>query len=87
MDAEEFEAKYQNAGTPDEFDQGEEVLMENDLHESFSLLRKVKTLLDYVGNVELCKTLSKKERVTMIKVSSQISSFLDETAVHYEEEL
>ena len=61
--------------------------MENDLHESFSLLRKVKTLLDYVGNVELCKTLSKKERVTMIKVSSQISSFLDETAVHYEEEL
>ena len=86
MEVDEFEKKYEHAGTPEEFDQGEDVLMENDLHESFILLRKVKTLLDYIGNAELCKTLSKKERMTMLKVSGQIASYLDETAVNYEDE-
>ena len=91
MEPEEFEEQYaKNSGPkgPDEDfpdDGQEELLIQQDILDAISLLGKVKTLLDYVGNVELCKTLTKRERATMAKVSVQVGEYLDEVIPNYEE--
>lgn len=88
MEPEEFEAKYDEKKDefPDDTDGQEELLMRQDILDGISLLGKVKTLLDYTGNVDLCKALTKRERDTMAKVSVQITDYLDSVAANYEGE-
>ena len=90
MEPEEFEEKYAKKDDFPEDDTDtegqEELLMRQDILDGISLLGKVKTLLDYVGNAELCKTLTKRERVTMAKVSSDVGDYLDSVTSNYEEE-
>lgn len=87
MEIEEFEQKYaEPPADVDESDGGEELLMLQDLHDGVSLLSKVKTLLDYTGNIELCKSLTKRERETMAKISGEVGDYLDSVSGHYEEE-
>lgn len=90
MEPEEFEAKYATKKDEEEFpaddtEGQEELLLRQDILDGISLLGKVKTLLDYVGNVELCKTLTKRERETMAKVNVQVGDYLDSVTSNYEE--
>lgn len=87
MEPEEFEEKYAKKAE-EEFEDTEgqeELLIRQDILDAISLLGKVKTLLDYVGNVELCKTLTKRERETMAKISVQVGDYLDNVTPNYEE--
>lgn len=54
----------------------EEQLM-TDLNEGLILVRRAKTLLDYIANPKLCPTIEIKERKTMIELSSNIEEFID----------
>ena len=90
MTAEEFEEKHAPASAgaiePNEtFEDGEEILMLQDIQESISLLRKVKRMLDYISDAELCKTVTKRERAVMLQTSHDLGAYLEETAPNYEE--
>lgn len=89
MEIEEFEKKYDKKDIPDLDDfvgdeGGEELLMQQDIIDGIALLTKVKTLLDYVSNVELCKTVTKREREVMAKVSAEVEEYLDSVSDNYE---
>ena len=91
MTAEEFEEKHipASAGAiePNETfeDDGEEILMLQDIQESLSLLRKVKRMLDYISDTELCKTVTKRERAVMLQTSHDVGAYLDNVSANYEE--
>ena len=88
MEIEEFEERYAKKDEEfpaDDTEGGEELLMQQDILDGLSLLNKVNRLLGYIGDVELCKTLTKRERATIAKVRGQVSEYLD-GMTHYEEE-
>ena len=89
MEPEEFEAKYTKTVDeefPDDDTAGqEELLMRQDILDGVSLLTRIRTLLDYVGDIELCKTLTKRERETMSRVSGDVTDYLDDMVSKYEE--
>lgn len=87
MDLSEFEEMNAKKDDefPDEGDGGEELLLQQDIIDAITLLSKVKRLLSYVGDVELCKTVTKRERDVMAKVCSEVTGYLDSVAQNYTE--
>lgn len=57
-----------------------------DIQEAITILAVVKTLLDYVGNPELTKRISKRERESMAVVSEKVRRFLATVEPTYLEE-
>lgn len=51
--------------------------LREDFFEAVSLLSKCKTMMDFAADPDLCKSLSKRERESMERVSGQLKSFLD----------
>jgi len=88
MEPDEFEKKYDKKDEEfvDDTDGQEELLMRQDILDGISLLSKVKRLLDYIGDTELCKTVTKRERATIEKISGQVGDYLDSVTSNYEEE-
>lgn len=86
MDLDEFEEKYRKKkdDSESEFEGGEELLAQQDIIDAIALLVKTHTLLKYCADVELVKTLTKRERVTMGNVAGEIGDFLDSVAANYE---
>jgi len=64
----------------------DELAIANDVIAALSLLKKSMHLLDYMGDSDLCKTITKRERETMSRVSDSIREFLDDVGSHYEDE-
>ncbi len=60
----------------DEFDGPEEEQMMTDINEAIILIKRTKTLIDYVSTPELCKAISKRERATMVKLSNKLNEFI-----------
>lgn len=88
MEPEEFEAKYDKNDPefPEETDGGEELLVQQDIIDGISLFRKVQRLLGYIGDVELCKSLTKRERLVIEKINGQVGDYLDSVTPNYEGE-
>lgn len=92
MNADEFDRKYvAKAEVKAEVEaepkgDGEDILMLRDIRDSLSLLGRVTRLLGYIGDVELCRALSKRERETITRVNTDITAYLDDVTAHYEEE-
>lgn len=68
----------------DGFEIDEEQLM-TDLDEGVTLIRRAKTLIDFLADPELCKVVSKKERTTMIKLSQKIGAYISTIEENYNE--
>lgn len=79
MELEQLDALY---GTPkpqdpleaEPFEQDEQALA--DIQEAMGILCTVKTMLDYVANPDLVKTITKRERDNLNKVSEKVRRFL-----------
>lgn len=67
-------------------DGGEEILVENDMQEALDWLNKCMHLLDYMSDTLLCKSITKRERETMGRVSEGLRGFLDDIGSHYAED-
>lgn len=93
MDLTELEAVAKKTTTEsglevDEFsDDGEDALMLHDISEAMSLLTKCLHLFDYVGDTDLCKSVTKRERESMSRLSEQVREFLDEVEPNYREDI
>jgi hypothetical protein len=57
-----------------------------DLQEGIRIFKKVKILLDFLGDEDMIKTLSKKERKTITKIAANVHEYLENTAPVYEDE-
>lgn len=57
--------------------------MFTDIQEAITLFSTVRTLLDYISNTDLCKTVSRREREIMGKVSEKVRVFLASTEPTY----
>jgi hypothetical protein len=53
----------------------EETMMQ-DLYDVVVLVKRSKTLFDYLADPELCKAISKKERTSMMKLSAKLGEYL-----------
>lgn len=63
----------------DEEDAEENSAYYNDLINALELLKKTTTALRYVADPVMCKTLSKRERDSMLRMAEHIMEFVDET--------
>lgn len=70
-------------GTDEE--NGEELLVEQDIQDAIGILRKCMHLLDYVSDTDLCKSVTKRERETMGRLSEMVREYLEEVDQHYDE--
>lgn len=68
----EQEPMYVDEEVP-EYD--EEELMTH-LDTGIVLIRRAKTLIDYLADPNLCKVVSKKERSTMVKLSDRMKEYV-----------
>jgi hypothetical protein len=77
IDTSELEEGVKEAEVVDEGFEGfdEERVLE-DLNEGLSLVKRCKTLLDYIGDPELCKTISKRERTSMAKLATKLGAYV-----------
>lgn len=57
-----------------------------DIKEAILLFATVKTILDYVSDPELVRTISKRERENMTKVSEKVRRFLATIEPTYSED-
>lgn len=57
--------------------------MADDIDEALTLLSKAMKLLDALSDVDICKTLTKRERDAMERVSGLIREFLDDVESNY----
>lgn len=55
----------------------EEDALRQDILDATSLLSKCMHLFDYLGDTDLCKTVTKRERETMSRMSELCKDFLD----------
>jgi hypothetical protein len=69
----------------DDYDDEEEQ-MRADVIDGMGLLGSVKTLLDYLSDPLLCKTVTKRERDIMDKLSEKIREYLCEVEPTYSED-
>jgi hypothetical protein len=77
-DLEEMEqqlAKVQDGVIVEE--EGEDEDLREDFFEAVSLLARCQTLLQFAADPELCKSLTKRDRDIMWRVSGQIKQFKD----------
>lgn len=72
------------AAQTDEFEPDEQSMF-NDILDSLDLLRKCMHLLDYLSDPDLCKSVTKRERDTMARLSESVDEFLDDAETKYEE--
>ena len=56
-----------------------------DLHDGMVLLDQTMRLLGYIGDANLCRALSKKERDAIGRLGGRIKSYLDEVQGQYGE--
>lgn len=56
-----------------------------DLSEAIILLKRSKTLIDYLSDPELCKAVSKRERGSMTKLSGKLGEYIDSVESSYGE--
>lgn len=71
----------------EEYDEDQvEDLMQGDMVEAMEILNQVMHLLDYVADAELCKRISKRERVNLAYMAEKVRVFLDDKQDYYEEE-
>lgn len=56
-----------------------------DFHDARVLLRRAETLMKYLADETLLKTVTKRERAIMGNVAANITSYLDEVATKYDE--
>lgn len=56
-----------------------------DFHDARVLLRRAETLMRYLSDESLLKTVTKRERAIMGTVSDDISNYLDEVDTKYDE--
>lgn len=62
-----------------EFDEEEEQDEDDgQLQEAIALLIKANVLMSYMGDPELCKTITKRERQVMLKLGGKIYDYLEE---------
>lgn len=66
------------------FDQEDQAV--SDMQEAIRILITMKTLIDYVGNPDLCRSLSRRERTILEKVSTRVGNFLGSVVPTYIEE-
>ena len=66
-------------------DGGEELLATQDVIEAISLLSKCMHFLDYLSDTDLCKSVTKREREGMGRLSEIVRTYLDEVSDHYED--
>ena len=64
----------------------EEDLLLQDILDAMSLLNKCMRLLDYMSDADLCKTITKRERENMSRLSEQVKAYLDEVEGNYQGE-
>ena len=64
------------AETPHE-DTSDDDYLQQDLLDALSLLNKCMHLLDYLGDTDLCKSVTKRERQSMSGLSQKVGVFLD----------
>lgn len=55
-----------------------------DMQESLDLLRQTRTLLQYLSDPELCRTITMKERKAMIALATKVHGFVDNVEDSYE---
>lgn len=63
----------------------EDVPVIQDILEAATLLAQARTLLEYLGDVQLCKRITKKERGVMLDHAYRVKEFLDGVEGVYEE--
>lgn len=61
----------------DEEEEEEDDQLRQDILDATSLLSKCMHLFDYLGDTDLCKTVTKRERETMSRMSELCKDFLD----------
>lgn len=69
-----------------QFENEEDDSVQDDIREAISLLRKSRTMLCYLADPDLCKSLSKRERDAMDRLNTILYEFLVEVGPAYEEE-
>lgn len=79
------EAKMAETEQEEEFG-GEELAIEQDIHDALILLKKAKTMFSYLSDVDLCKSVKKPERESMANLADMIEEFIDEASTHYDDE-
>lgn len=57
-----------------------------DVREAIGLFEEVKTVVDYIKNPEIIKSISKRERAVLDKISERMRVFLANTYTTYMEE-
>lgn len=83
---EDLEERKLKEPKTDEFVDDQDGLIYADLVAALGLLKKATLLLDYCSDTDLCKTVSKRERNAMSRLSDKISSFVSETEESYGDE-
>ena len=78
-------AKQNEKVEVEEFASGEDDMMSQDILDALSLLSKCTHLLDYLSDLDLCKSITKKERGSMANLSEQVKTYLDEVEHNYED--
>lgn len=68
---------------PEPLDDADEI--NADILDAISLLTKCVRLLDYVGDTDLCKSVTKRERESMVRLSESVKEYLDNVEHVYEE--
>lgn len=61
-------------------------VMRQDIFDAISLLFKCRNLLNFLGDPDLCKGLTRRERESMGRITEKLDNFLVEVAGYNEEE-
>lgn len=77
--------KAKQAEVADDFE-SEELLIYQDVRNALTLLHKCVHMLDYMADTDTCKSVSKRERDNMDRLSQQVKEFLEDTEGNYEDE-
>jgi predicted transcriptional regulator len=91
MTVEELEKNFAAQPSPvvdgefeDQIDADEQAYM--DVQEALRLFKTAKTLLDYLGDGDLIRTISEKERKTINKVAEKLGTYIENVSPMYSEE-
>lgn len=77
-------AAWDGEYTEEAIDDDEQAYM--DVQEAIQLLQKAKTMLDYFGDSDMIKTITKRERDSIERVSGKIKGYLDNVSPIYTED-
>lgn len=83
----EEEAIIRDAETLDDDEDIENPDLLESLSEGMDLLVKSRTMMEYIADPELCKTITARERKTLMALTAKISQYLIDMDDEYGEEL